>query len=306
MSGHFGGLAAFFGQFRISGQGRGFRRALSRAGLVLGGYVFVLFAGFGLAHGLAFQAGVGHGGHKQFDGADGVVIAGDDVIHEVGIAVGVGHGHNGNAQFAAFVHGDVFAVGVDDEGEMGQAVHAFDAAQGQFQFVHFLLQAQDFFFLVAVDGFVGKHAFQLLEAVNAFLDGLEVGQGAAHPAVGHRELAATFGLCGHGFLGLALGADEQHFAAVGHGVHHFVVGGAEQLDGLLQVDDVNAVAGAEDVGAHFGIPAAGLVAEVHAGFQHLLHADVSHVRNSLGLTAARADDSYSLVRQGTPNRHLRA
>ena len=31
------------------------------------------------------------------------------------------------------------------------------------------------------------------------------------------------------------------------------------------------------IGAHLGVPAAGLVTEVDAGFQHLLHADVSHV-----------------------------
>ena len=41
-------------------------------------------------------------------------------------------------------------------------------------------------------------------------------------------------------------------------------------------DDMDAVAGAEDEGTHLGVPATGLVAEVHTGFQHLFHADVSH------------------------------
>ena len=39
---------------------------------------------------------------------------------------------------------------------------------------------------------------------------------------------------------------------------------------------MDAVAGAEDVRTHLGVPTTGLVTEMHAGFQHLLHADVSH------------------------------
>ena len=47
----------------------------------------------------------------------------------------------------------------------------------------------------------------------------------------------------------------------------------EPGDGLLQVDDVDAVALGEDELAHLRVPAAGLVAEVDAGLQQLLHAD---------------------------------
>ena len=104
----------------------------------------------------------------------------------------------------------------------------------------------------------------------------EVGQSAAHPAVGDIGLPGAGGFGGHGFLSLALGADEQYLAAAGHGFHQLVVRGAEQLHGLLKIDNVNAVAGAENEGTHLGIPAAGLMAEMHARFQHLLHADISH------------------------------
>jgi len=167
-------------------------------------------------------------------------------------------------------------MGVDDESQLGQAIHVLDTAQGLFQLLHFAFQQQDFLLLVAVDAAVGEHAFQLLQAFHALLDGDEVGQGAAHPAVGHVVLVGLGGFGGHGFLGLALGTDEQHLAAVGHGVDHLVIGHAEQLHGLLQVDDMDAVAGAEDVRTHLGVPTTGLVTEMHAGFQHLLHADVSH------------------------------
>ena len=46
----------------------------------------------------------------------------------------------------------------------------------------------------------------------------------------------------------------------------------QQPLGLLQVDDVDAAALAEDEAAHLGVPAARLVAEVNPGLQQLLDA----------------------------------
>ena len=45
----------------------------------------------------------------------------------------------------------------------------------------------------------------------------------------------------------------------------------EQLERLLEIDDVDAPALAEDEAAHLGIPAAGLVAEMDSGLQELSH-----------------------------------
>ena len=67
------------------------------------------------------------------------------------------------------------------------------------------------------------------------------------------------------------GADEEDvLAALGDGANE-VVGFLELLNGLLQVDDVDAVALGVDVGSHFGVPAAGLVAEVDACFEQGFH-----------------------------------
>ena len=51
----------------------------------------------------------------------------------------------------------------------------------------------------------------------------------------------------------------------------------EHLQRLLQVDDVNAVALAEDVFLHLGIPALGLMPEVNASFEQFLHGDVGQM-----------------------------
>jgi hypothetical protein len=41
--------------------------------------------------------------------------------------------------------------------------------------------------------------------------------------------------------------------------------------GLFEVDNVDPVADAEDVGRHLGVPPAGVMAEMHAGFEQLAH-----------------------------------
>jgi hypothetical protein len=48
----------------------------------------------------------------------------------------------------------------------------------------------------------------------------------------------------------------------------------EGFQSLLEIDDVDAVPLDEDELLHLGIPAAGLVPEVDARFEQLLHADV--------------------------------
>ena len=67
--------------------------------------------------------------------------------------------------------------------------------------------------------------------------------------------------------GLPLGADEQDAAALGDGVADGLERAMQHRHGLGQIDDVDVVAGAEDVLAHPRVPAVGLMAEVHASFQ---------------------------------------
>jgi hypothetical protein len=45
---------------------------------------------------------------------------------------------------------------------------------------------------------------------------------------------------------------------------------------LLEIDDVDLVALAKNEGRHLGVPETGLVAEMHARFQHFTHGDVRH------------------------------
>ncbi len=67
------------------------------------------------------------------------------------------------------------------------AIEEFELARG-FAANHGL-----FLFDVIVDGAIGFHLFDLLQACNRALDGGEIGQGAAQPAFGDIKLAAFFG-----------------------------------------------------------------------------------------------------------------
>jgi hypothetical protein len=123
---------------------------------------------------------------------------------------------------------------------------------------------------------VGFTGFQFLQALHRLLDGAEVGQRAAEPALGHVRLAATGGFFLDRFARRALGAHEQDGAALLRDRRDEVHRVGEERHRLLEVDDVDLAAGAEDVRTHLGVPVTGLVAEVHAGLQHLAHGDLGH------------------------------
>ncbi len=112
-----------------------------------------------------------------------------------------------------------------------------------------------------------RHQRELfLEAVERLLHGAEVGERAAQPAVVDEELARARGFHLDRRRGLPLGSDEEHLAAVGGGLAQELERFLEALERLVEVDDVDAVALAEDEVLHLRVPAIGLVAEVGAGF----------------------------------------
>src|SRR5690606_27456448 len=88
------------------------------------------------------------------------------------------------------------------------------------------------------------------------------------------------GLLLDGLLRLTLRADEQDRSAAGDGALDEVVGRVDVGQRLLQIDDVDAVALRHDEALHLGVPATGLVPEVHAALEELAHGDDGHGRTS--------------------------
>jgi small subunit ribosomal protein S2 len=117
------------------------------------------------------------------------------------------------------------------------------------------------------------YADAVAQALDRLGDGLPVGQHAAEPAMVDIVLAAAG--CGIGdlFLRLTLGPDEQDAATARHHVANRGHRAVQHGDALLEVDDVNAVAHAENIRLHLRIPTTGVVTEVNAGFQKLAHGE---------------------------------
>src|ERR1019366_1218287 len=116
-----------------------------------------------------------------------------------------------------------------------------------------------------------------------FLYGDPVGQQATQPALVHVEHRAALRLFGNCVLSLALGAYEEDDSAVRSQILHKFRRFLEHLQRLLQIDNVDPVALTNDELLHLGVPSLGLVPEVNACFEQLLHRDIRQSTSSVGL-----------------------
>ena len=112
---------------------------------------------------------------------------------------------------------------------------------------------------------------------------LPVGQHAAEPAGVDEILRRALGGGRDLIRRLALGADEQHPAALGDGVGDRLQRLMQQRHRLGEIDDVDRVARAVDIGRHLRVPAMRLVAEMRARLEQLAHGEIwqSHGCSSL-------------------------
>jgi hypothetical protein len=133
--------------------------------------------------------------------------------------------------------------------------------------------AAGFFLLHRGEGAVFFPFAEFAELGDALADGFNVGERAAHPALSDGMLARALGGVLDELLSLAFGADPEDIAALGDFLVEEFAGVIQADHGLAQVEDVDAVAVAEDVGFHLGVPAAGLVTEVYAGFKQVVDGD---------------------------------
>ncbi len=95
----------------------------------------------------------------------------------------------------------------------------------------------------------------------------------SQPAVVYEGQVRARGFDLDRLAGLLLRANDEHVLPACNRIAHKIDRLIEARDGLLEVDDVDAVAFRKDEPLHLWVPAAGLVAEVNAGFQELFHAD---------------------------------
>ena len=175
-----------------------------------------------------------------------------------------------------FAHCAHLLVRVEDEQrvrQLGHGTYAGEVAQdaptlARIARLH-LLRLADVFRIAHVP-------LDLVEAADGGADGLEVGERAAQPTFRHIGHACAAGGIADDVAGLALGADEQHGLVGLADLGGIVVGLDQTANGLLDIDDVDGVALAEDVRLHARVPHAGGGSKMDAGFQQFLDIDDGH------------------------------
>jgi hypothetical protein len=164
--------------------------------------------------------------------------------------------------------------------------HLLNAAKVFFKLFALTLKPEDLLFGKPVDASVFDHGIEFFEAVDSLLDCFKIGKHPAQPSLVDKKHAATVGFFLDGVTGLLLGTYEKNAFARGYGIGHELVGCIEKPDGALQIYDINPVASAKDKGFHFGVPPAGLMAEMNPCFQQLFHSNNCHRSAPSGFASA--------------------
>src|SRR6185437_2039902 len=167
-------------------------------------------------HGLlALEHGIGNAGGIEVNGPHGIIVTGDHVIDAVGGAIGVYDRHHGDTELPRRIDRDLLVTDIDDEERIRQRLHVLDAAQAPFQLLHLPTQLGRLLLAALLERARSGELGDLAQPLDRLADGLEVRQHAPQPALVDEGLAGARGFLLHRLAGGALGADEEHPAAVG-------------------------------------------------------------------------------------------
>src|SRR5258706_468761 len=200
-----------------------------------------------------------------------VVVARNDVGDPVRRVIGIDDPDDGDAELFRLGDGPLLVADVDHEQRIRPVVQCLDAPEAALQLGELALKVQGFLLRQLLHASVLDHHLHFLEALDRLADCLEVREHPAEPAMIDERRAAALGLLADYLARLALGSDEEESAFVGgelaHEFHRLQI----HHHRLLEIDDVDLVAMTEDERRHLRVPVAGLVAEMHARFEHLAH-----------------------------------
>ena len=227
--------------------------------------------------GTTFENGFGRQLCVQPDGADGIVVAWNDVIDVIGGTVCIHDGNHRNAQLAGLFYRDILMADVNNEQCVGQSLHVLDAAQAALQFGALTGQLQHFLLDQVINAAVFTHSLKLFESLDGCADGAIVGQHTAQPAVRNKWHAASPCFFFHGCARGTLCTYEHDGSTLGREFADEIHRVIQHRQRFFQVDDVDFATGPKYVRSHLGVPVAGLVTEMYACFEHLAHGYVSHL-----------------------------
>src|SRR5262249_36950475 len=170
-----------------------------------------------------------------------------------------------------FVYRNLFLVGIDYEDDIRQHLHIAYPSEVLFQSRMFALQTESLLLCESVESAVGAHLLDVFHPLDRFLNRLEVCKQASQPALIDVVLTAAFRFFFDGILCLPFCSYEHEAGAVHSFLSYKLDRFFEQPLGFLKVNDVNAVAFAEDVLLHLRIPTPDLVSKMDASLKQFLH-----------------------------------
>src|SRR5689334_3401489 len=234
---------------------------------------------------ITFNDRVGDSRGEQSHCAQRIVVSRNDVIDSFRRTVCIDHCDDRNSEPVRFGNCNLFLLYVDDEDGIGEAIHCLDAGEVLVETLALAIELDALLLRHLLVAAISLHAFKILQPFDRLLDRLKVSEQAAEPSLIDEILPALLGFLANGVLGLSLGADEENCFA-------FVLSDkvsdecdrlAEHSLSFLQIDDVNAIALAEDVFLHLRVPAPYLVAEVNPRLQQLFHGNRNQTKVSFSV-----------------------
>src|SRR5215213_3138395 len=212
---------------------------------------------------------VGDQAGEQTDRTYRVVVAGDDVVYDLGVAVGVRQRQDRDLEPVGLLDQQFLSLGVYNEDRTRKALHLSYAGEVAPQLLVLAVEGEPVLAAPIILWRLVDPDSKVLEVLDARQNGLEVSKHTADVALRHERLPAPQGLFCQRNLGLLLGPDEEDLAVRLGDAAHEVQRPPQKGQRLVQIDDVNPGPLGEDVALHLGVPALGLMPEVDAGLQQL-------------------------------------
>ena len=220
--------------------------------------------------------GVGDETRDEADGLDGVVIAGNGVVHRIGIAIRIKQRNDGNAELLRLRDRNVLAHGIDHVERGRQAVHVPDPVEETLELCQAVLETAYLLLGEALPGVVRLLRLHLFHLRQTLADGGIVRQHAPQPTLIHKRHPHARSFLLDNVLRLLLRADEQYFAVMQRQFAGKITRFLQSGCALLQIDDVDFAARHVDVRLHLGIPPVGGMPKMHARVKQIPQTRYGH------------------------------
>ncbi len=161
----------------------------------------------------------------------------------------------------------MFLHHVDDKECARQTGHVGDGAEVLLQLGALAADLQQLALGKVVESTVGHELVDVGHLLDSLADGGEVGEHTAGPTLAYKRHVDGSGLLGDDFLGLFFSSDKKNLLALLCNTLQSLCCLVYLGDGLVEVNDVDAVALHVDIGLHGRVPLAVEVAKVAAGLQ---------------------------------------